>query len=183
MQPWLPLLLVLLLLIVGGVVDARSCDPTAVSFELCYASPLCRARLFIDDNGNDTQTFEHLYTRVLASYLLEERVLSWLCAHHTIPDDVSELWVLLMSQHRFCEDNEFFDSELHECVCRADKLCKYMRPRDIEFHFTDHQIFLWAILFLIVVIVVIFLKKLRRLFKLLKKIANSLATQPRRTSK
>ncbi len=158
-----------------------SCDAVLLSYKLCFSNNICKCRLFIDENGDDVDTFRFLYEHLTRDTDFENWISDQLCNHEmgnitgamlsqqeTINyDDLDEfykLWIRFMSEHRECDHtNQYFDGVIKTCVCKQDKECTYIHPHDIEFHTSHYQLMGWIIIFLIAVVTVYFIKKARSL--------------------
>lgn len=159
-----------LLLVLLGVVLAQACDPVQISFGLCGADLACRTSMYIDENGADIPTFEFLYYRLLGNASVQFAAL--LCnetSNNTAaPSNFEVLWTLTMSKYRYCNHiNQYFDGLVAECVCKADKLCKYTSANDEEFHFTDNSLFFIALLLAMLILLMFFVKRTETLYTLL----------------
>lgn len=125
------------------------CNIEELSFDLCYANLNCRSKLFIDENNNDTDTFNWLLYRVITAYRLNDVIEGILCNNNST--EVQDLWVSTLSTFTFCQHiNEYFDGYLHSCQCKTDKICIHEDPNSKFFHFTSTQFFTWFILGLVV---------------------------------
>lgn len=144
-------------------VKSTECDHVEISLLWCKENVLCHTKFFLEENNYDRATFEFLYNRIIASYVLHEKVEQWLCLSNATLE-FRDLWVLFLSKYRFCEhENQYFDRLSQRCVCKLDKLCTYIDPGDLEFHFADHQLFSWGLFFMIVVTIIFFVKRARQL--------------------
>lgn len=162
----------LLLLFLLPVCYTLACDPLQISFYLCNSDVYCRTSMYIDENGADLPTFEFLYTRLFGNTSIQLAFEEMLCNETTnntaAPSNFEKLWIITMSKYRYCNHiNQYFDSLVNKCVCKADKLCKYTSANDEEFHFTDNSIFFIALLLTILAIVMFFVKRERTLYNML----------------
>lgn len=168
--------------------DHYSCDPVLLSYKLCFSNQLCTARLFIDENGDDMETFQFLYEHVTRDTEFENWISEQLCDHvmgnitglslsqqdfidYNTLDEFYKLWIRFMSEHRECDHtNQYFDGVIKSCICKQDKECTYIHPHDIEFHTSHYQLLCWLIIFLITAISVYFIKKAQSLTLLFEEI-------------
>lgn len=159
-----------LLLVLVCVALAHACDPVQISFDLCNADLNCRTSMYIDENGADLPTFEFLYYRLLgnASALFADLLCNETSNNTAMPSNFEVLWTLTMSKYRYCNHiNQYFDGLVAECVCKADKLCKYTSANNEEFHFTDNSLFFIALLLAMLVLLMFFVKRTETLYTLL----------------
>lgn len=159
-----------LLLLLLGVLSVSACDPLQISFDLCDADTYCRASMYIDENGPDITTFGFLYSRLLGNATTQfETMLCNETSNNTMaPSNFELLWILTMSKYRYCNHiNQYFDGLVAECVCKADKLCKYTSANDEEFHFTDNSLFFIALLLAMLVLTMFYVKRTETLYTLL----------------
>ncbi len=171
---------ILLLLVLVGVALARACDPIQISFDLCDADLDCRTSMYIDENGPDLATFEFLYYRLLGNSSAQFAIM--LCnetSNNTaMPSNFEVLWTIAMAKYRYCNHiNQYFDGLVAECVCKADKLCKYTSANDEEFHFTDNSLFFIALLLAMLVLLMFFVKRTETLYVLLVEYIDLLRTR------
>lgn len=166
----------------------QSCDPVLLSYKLCFSNPLCTTRLFIDENGDDMETFQFLYEHVTRDTEFENWISGQLCDHvvgnltgvllsqqefinYDGLDEFYRLWIRFMSEHRECDHtNQYFDGVIKSCICKQDKDCVYIHPHDIEFHTSHYQLLCWLIIFLITTVSVYFIKQAQSLTLLFKEI-------------
>jgi hypothetical protein len=167
-----------------SIQDDVVCDPVVLSYNLCSSNPLCKSRLFIDENGDDLDTFRFLFYRLIRDAEFEAMIDTWLCTHvsnvtswlilsqqteidYDSLDDFYKLWIRFMSEYRECEHtNQYFDGVIKSCICKQDKECVYIHPHDIEFHTSHYQWLCWAIIVIIFAILIYFVKKTRELMTL-----------------
>ncbi len=132
-----------------GDINLTVCDPVEISFQLCNSSALCRTRMYIDENGDDDiTTFTFLYTSLVTKNSFQPKIESWICNQTsndllTLPatEPFELLWIEFMARFSYCGHvNEYFDNIQLTCICRSDKFCKYLHPRDIESHITEFVI-------------------------------------------
>lgn len=158
------------LLLLLSVTAIIACDPLQISFDLCNENSVCRVSMYIDENGADLATFEFLYTRILGT--AQPQFESMLCnetsGNVTASSNFEQLWTLTMAKYRYCNHiNQYFDGLVAECICKADKLCKYTSANDEEFHFTDNTLFFIALLLAMLVLLMFFVKRTETLYTLL----------------
>lgn len=162
-----------------------SCDPVLLSYKLCFSENLCKCRLFIDENGDDLDTFRFLYEHLTRDEEFDTWISTQLCNHtmgnitgtilsqqpsidYNSLDEFYKLWIRFMSEYRECDHtNQYFDGIIKSCVCKQDKECIYIHPHDIEFHTSQYQLIGWIIIILVIGIAVYFIKKAKILTELL----------------
>lgn len=134
--------------IIFNDITPDNCTATLISFELCNSSLLCQTRFYIDENGNDLSTFQFLYTSMVTQNNFQSIIEPLLCNFSINSDETFQiLWIEMMSRFHYCHDlNEYFDNILGKCVCKIDKVCKYVHPKDLESHFTEYVLPLGGII-------------------------------------
>ena len=128
--------------------DEDECNPVLISLLLCNSSEICRSRMYIDENGSDDiTTFQFIYTSLVSKYDFETKIETWLCesTNYTndvifpVEDHVQLLWIEFMNRFQYCNHiNQYFDGETGECLCKSDKLCRYVSPTNLSSRFTTN---------------------------------------------
>ena len=167
-------ILVLLFLSVIGV-DA-TCNPVQLSFDLCSTDVHCRQSMYIDENAESLVVFEFLYDRLFISPSRQLQIEAALCEVNNT--EFNNLWTYTMSLYRYCNHiNQYFDGAENACFCQADKVCKYARPDDLEFHFSSFDIFMYAMFLYSVLVIISFVMLYRPLVKQMKNLEKRAAIE------
>lgn len=104
--------------------------------------------MYIDENGDDVEVFQFVYTWALSNYQAESVVYAAVCTNNTVG---AELWLRMMRRYRFCEhENEYYEKELG-CVCRAGKDCAPKSAEQRTFHFSQSPALAYVILVAVII--------------------------------
>lgn len=175
------ILINVLLLFLTGV--NASCDPVRISYDLCNLDTDCQYAFYIDENGDDYDMFSFLYHRFAAPHSVFVELETLMCSHYntttpyvgmtnvTLPyndlEDFYKLWIVFMNKWHFCEINEYMDSVLKTCVCKQDKNCEFIHPRDMEFHSANYKLLLWIIPIALILVFAVFVRKEKSLIAMI----------------
>ena len=169
-----------LLFVLVAVSAVNACNPVNISFDLCQTDEDCRYAFYIDENGDDFDIFSFLYHRFASPESLYLELETLLCSHEpnatVLPlDDFYLLWIKYLTKYRFCEDNEYFDSNLLQCTCKQDRICVFIHPRDMEFHSANYKILMWVIPIGLLAVLLVVIYKFKHVVSLVHSLDNVLS--------
>lgn len=181
--------MILLMMALISLKAADACDSIQLSFDLCMTDPQCTSSFYIDENGDDFDVFSFLYLRFASPHTTFETLETILCSHDNSSlvynssgsldpvalDDFYVLWIQFMSSYHFCEINAYMDSSMMRCVCKQDKICVYIAPRDMEFHSSNYQVFLWIIIVALLVIYAATSRKIKSVMTVIQTVSGTQA--------